>query len=117
MLGVSTVLCWSGDHHNDGENTEGFVTPNLLPFTHNLPAADQSVGIFLPQLSPDDVDEVPYQILSPDPHSDPLVISDIFTCELHARSLFADVETVPLLLPHSRRAGGLSKLGRKAGTK
>ena len=117
MLGVSTVLCWSGDHHNDGENTEGFVTPNLLPFTHNLPAADQSVGVFLPQLSPDDVDEVPHQILSPDPHSDPLVISDIFTCELHARSLFPGVETLPLLLPHTKRAGGLSKLGRKAGTK
>ena len=117
MLAVSAVLGRGGHHHNDREQTEGFVTGNLLQLTHDLTAADQSVGILLPQLPADDVDQVPHPILWSHPHGDPLVISDIFTCELHARSLFPGVETLPLLLPHTKRAGGLSKLGRKAGTK
>ena len=105
LLGVSAELLRSGHHHNDREHAGGFVTPNLLSLTHNLPTADQSVGIFLPQLPADDVDEIPHPILCPDPHRDPLVISDIFTCDLHARSLFAGVETLGPAAAASLSAG------------
>ena len=108
LLGVSAVLLGSGHHHYDRQDAKRFVARNLLKLAHYLPAADQSVGILLTQLSADDVDQILHPILRTDSHRDPPVISDIFTCELHAASLLAGVETLHCYTATSLWAGCLT---------